>query len=111
MDEKTTSLLVAGVAGAARESHASAGKNEYGTSKPTRGPPPDSHARNHDPPLYHPDRAPDRDTSRAAVQAVAYLLSLYGWVPVSLENDALAFLEFRDALAEASPFRSAFGLH
>ena len=72
------------------------------------GPPPHSHARNHDLPLYDPDRASDRGTSPDAVQTTAYLTDLFGRVAFTLENDALAFLELRDAVAETCPLRGMF---
>jgi hypothetical protein len=87
---------------------ASGPDGHHGPLKPPWGPPPDSHARNHDLALYEPDRASDRGISPDAVQAVAYLAGFFGEVAFTFENDALSFLEVRDAVTEVCPFRDMF---
>ena len=66
--------------------------------KRERRPPPDAHTRDHDLPLYDVNCALYRDASRNAIHAIAYLPSFFPRVAFTFENDALAFVELRDAL-------------
>jgi hypothetical protein len=70
--------------------------------------PPSSHARNHDLSAHGLYRASDQVTCPNTIQAIVDLAGLFGQVAFGLENYALAVLELRHALAEASPFRCAY---